>query len=134
MHGSQPLTNLTDQRSFHGVCNFIRRFVSSFVRIAAPLHKRRKKDYPASFNPLSGNEPHAIETLNTVSISPPLLALPYSGGHMKLDTKACHVQIGCVLIQKQKEDTTKPIERWTRSLTDEIKRYETTPRKCLKTV
>ncbi|NJR72361.1 MAG: hypothetical protein HC782_04925 [Gammaproteobacteria bacterium] len=50
---------------------------------------------------------------------------------MTLDTDACAVQVGCVLLQKQPDDTVRPIGYWSLALNDAERRYDTTQRECL---
>lgn len=59
-------------------------------------------------------------------ISPPILALHYTGGHYSLDTDACEVQVGCILLQGQSDKTKKPIGYWSRSHTEAEIAYDTT--------
>lgn len=96
-----------------------------FARIAAPLNQLLKNDQPIFFTPLDSNELYIMETLKNALISTPILALPYFGGHMTLNTDARNVQTDCVLLQKQPEHTTKPAEYWFCSFTDVEKRYDT---------
>lgn len=50
---------------------------------------------------------------------------------MTLDTGACIVQIDCFLLQKQPDDTTKPIRYWSCSLTEAGKRSDPIHINCL---
>lgn len=115
IRGLKALTSLTELRSFLGLCNVFRRFVPNFARLAAPLHQRLKKDQPATFGSLNEEELNSMNSLKNALISPPVLALPNNSGHLTLDTDACNVQVGCVLLQQQPDDTTKPIGYWSRS-------------------
>lgn len=60
-----------------------------------------------------------------------MLALPYIREYMLLDTDSCSVQIGCILLQKQPDDTTKPIWYRFRSLAHAEKRQDMAQRECL---
>lgn len=64
-------------------------------------------------------------------MSPSVLALPYGGGQFTLDTDACNVQIGCVLLQDQPDQTKRPVDYWSRSLTSAKRAYDTTHKECL---
>lgn len=107
IRGLQLSTKLPKLRSFLGLCNFFRQLVTNFARIVAPPNQRLRKDQPATFPPLNSGELQAKETLKNVLIYPLILALLYAGGQMTLDTNACNIQIGCVLLQKQPDDTIK---------------------------
>lgn len=73
----------------------------------------------------------AMNELKNALISPPVLALPNFTGHITLDTDACNVQVGRVLLQKQRDETVRPVGSWSRALNDTKKQYDTTHRKCL---
>lgn len=66
---------------------------------------------------------------NNALISPPVLALPNSTGH--IDTDACDVPTGCKLLQEKPQKTVMPIGYWSTSHTDAERLYETTEQKCL---
>lgn len=72
-----------------------------------------------------------MKSLKDALISPPVLALPGSAGHLILDTEACNVQVGCVLQQEQPDKVIQTIGYWSRSLTDAKRQYDTTQRECL---
>lgn len=72
-----------------------------------------------------------IENLKAAFISPLVLALPYSGGHLTLGTDACKVQVGCALLRSQTDDRTKPIGYQSCSLTDTDQGYDSTQQKGL---
>lgn len=56
---------------------------------------------------------HKIQEKRVV---PPTSALASARGSYKLDTEVCNVQLGCMLLQNELNDTTKPIY-WSRLLT-----------------
>lgn len=61
----------------------------------------------------------------------PVLALSGSTGQITLDTNACNVQAGCVLLQKQLVKKTEPAEDWTCSLTKTELKCDTTQHEYL---
>lgn len=103
-------------------------FVLNFARLAVPLNKKQRKNQPTKFRQLKKEEYSAMNVLEEALASPPILALSNSTGHMKIDTDACNKQVGCVLLQKQEDETTRPIGYWSHSLNDAEKRYDTRPR------
>lgn len=109
--------SLTKLRFFVDLCNVSRLFVPSFVGIASPLNIRLENLQPKTFVPLNSKKLQVINTPKIALISPAVLVLPYSSGHMTLDTDECSVKIGCKLLQNQPEDTIIPIGCWSRSLT-----------------
>lgn len=52
---------------------------------------------------------------------------------MKQDKDACDIQIGCVLLQKQQDEMTRPSGYWSHSLTSAECVYDTTQREYLAT-
>lgn len=74
---------------------------------------------------------NSLNTLKDALSSPPVLALLNSTGNMTLETDACDVQVGRVLLHQQPDETTKPIRWWSRFLTDAESKYDTTQWECL---
>ena len=130
----QAPTNLTELRSFLGLCNVFRRFVPNFARIAAPLNRKLRKGEPTVFGPLNEEEMGALEELKKRLIEPPILTLPRRDGRYTVDTDACDKQVGCVLLQEQPEVPARPIGYWSRSLNQAERAYDTTHRECLAVV
>jgi len=80
-------------RSFLGLTSYYRRFVPTFVEIAAPLHaltmKNKKFEWTTQYD-------HAFIKLKCALISSPILAMPNDNDPFLLDTD---VSIGAVLSQ-----------------------------------
>ncbi|CAN8067637.1 unnamed protein product [Agarophyton chilense] len=127
-------TNQTELRSFLGLCNVFRRFVKSFARIAAPLNSKLEKNKPFNFETLTDTEHEAFEKLRQRLIRPPILAISRQDMPYVLDTDACDIQVGCVLLQKQPDGDLLPIGDWSRSLNKAERSYSTTERECLAVV
>lgn len=119
-------TDLTELCSFLGFCNFFRRFVSSFARLAAPLKKKLRKNQPRTFRTLNEEELQSMQSLWSVLMSPPVFALRHSTGHLTLLTDECYVQVGYVLAQEQSDRTVESVGYWSGPLTDTDRRYGTT--------
>ena len=103
-----------------------------FTRIAAPLNRKLGKDQPLKWDALTDEETEAFETLKKNLFSPPVLALPRAGLRFILDTDACDVQLGCVLLQDQPDSKTpRPIGYWSRTLAPAERNYDTTNKECL---
>jgi Reverse transcriptase (RNA-dependent DNA polymerase) len=69
-------TTQTELRSFLGLCNFYRRFVKGFAKIAAPLNVLLRKGETPQLCPLSPEQVIAFDTLRVSLLNPPILALP----------------------------------------------------------
>lgn len=61
---------------------------------------------PKQLHELSTNGLDSSSTLQQNIVPAPVLALPCSNGLLTLDTDAFHKQIGCVLMQDQKNGAT----------------------------
>ena len=90
--------NLTQVRSFLGLCAYYRRFIPDFSKVAKPLTMLSEKDVSFSWQ-----EPQqkAFEHLKRLLTSTPVLAYPKEGCPYILDTDASNVGIGAVLSQVQ---------------------------------
>lgn len=75
-----------------------------------------------------------LQTVQAKLTSPPVLALPNRKGHITVGTDACDKNVGCVLLQKQPDGTTKPIGYWILSLSDMEPDYYTIHLGCLPVV
>lgn len=62
---------------------------------------------------------------------PANLVLHYFTGHVTLQIDTCNVHTGCFSLQKQSDNTSKPAEYRSFSLTDAEKLYDTTQREYL---
>ena len=91
-------TNVTEVRSFIGLCSYYRRFVKDFAKIAEPLHhltgKRARFEWTDACQ-------QAFEDLKFRLVSSPILAMPQDEGQYRLDTDASNDAIGAVLSQIQ---------------------------------
>lgn len=75
----KPPETQTHIKSFLGLCNFYRRFVPNFTRIASPFNELLKKGTPAQLPPLNEKQLEAFDKLKQALISPPTLVLPKKG-------------------------------------------------------
>lgn len=71
LRNAQPPTNLTELRSFLGMCNVYRRFVPGFARVAAPLSRKTRKGEPTEWETLTDEELNHLKPCDKNS-SPPL--------------------------------------------------------------
>lgn len=88
--------NVTDVRSFVGLCSYYRRFVSGFAHIAKPLHELTKKGVKFE---LGEEAVKAFETLKGKLINAPILRYPDFDKPFVLYCDASNVAIGVVLAQ-----------------------------------
>jgi len=90
--------NLSQLRSFLGLCSYYRRFIPGFVDVAAPLHALHRKRVPFTWT-----EKHqdAFNRLKERFTSASVLGMPTDEGTYYLDCDASDVWLGAVLSQKQ---------------------------------
>ena len=93
-------TNLSELRSFLGVCSYYRRFVKGFADIARPLHHLTGKGVPFEWSPEAEN---AFTKLKSCLTTTPVLCFPLPDAQFTLDTDASGHAIGAVLSQMQKD-------------------------------
>ena len=90
--------NLTEVRSFVGLCAYYRRFVPDFSTITKPLFDLTKKDQEFVWGE---DQQKAMETMKKLLTSAPILGYPRPDAPFVLDCDASNVGIGAVLSQVQ---------------------------------
>ena len=90
--------NLTELRSFVGLCSYYRRFISGFANLAAPLHALTRKNARFSWG---SEQEEAFEKLKEKLTTAPILGMPRDEGTYYLDTDASDIGLGAVLSQEQ---------------------------------
>ncbi|UYV78619.1 hypothetical protein LAZ67_16002183, partial [Cordylochernes scorpioides] len=122
--------NISELRSFLGLCSYYRRFIENFADKARSLH-----DLPKTVKQFywDAAQEKAFEVLKTVPISEPVLGHFDESADTHLHTGASGHGIGAVLLQIQggKE---RPIAYASRSLTKAENNYSTTEKECLAVV
>lgn len=128
-----PRTNQHYERIFFlGLCHVFQQFVSNFApRVVALLNKKRQKNQPTKFGPLSEEELAAMNALKEALVSRPVPAMLNFTGHMTMDTDACNKQVACVLLQTPEDDSTRPVEYGSCISCDAGRRHDSTQRECL---
>ena len=88
--------NITEVRSFLGLCSYYRKFVKDFASIAKPLHDLTAKDKSFKW---SEDCQISFDKLKQALMSEPILAHPDFSKEFILDTDASDKAIGAVLSQ-----------------------------------
>jgi transposase InsO family protein len=123
-------SNLTEVRSFLGLCSYYRRFVKSFSSIAAPLHALAGKNVPFIWSEQCQSSFEKLKQMLTCS---PVLAMPADEGRYWLDTDASNSGIGAVLSQEQNGEE-RVIAYASRTLSGPEKNYCVTRKELLAVV
>jgi len=90
--------NLTELRSFVGLCSYYRRFIAGFADLASPLHALTRKHARFRWGP---EQEEAFNKLKERLTSAPILGMPRDDGVYYLDTDASDIGLGAVLSQEQ---------------------------------
>ncbi|UYV67046.1 K02A2.6-like, partial [Cordylochernes scorpioides] len=122
--------NISELRSFLGLCSYYRRFIENFADKARSLHDLLKTEKQFYWD---AAQEKAFEVLKTALISEPVLGHFDESADTHLHTDASGHGIGAVLLQIQggKE---RPIAYASRSLTKAEHNYSTTEKECLAVV
>ena len=91
-------TNLSELRSFLGLCSYYQCFVKGFADIARPLHHLTGKGVRFEWSPEAES---ALTQLKSCLASAPVLCFPPPDAQFTLDTDASGHVIGAVLSQVQ---------------------------------
>ena len=121
--------NLTEVRSFLGLCSYYRRFIQNFSSIAKCLHRLTEKNAPFTWS----EECDAFRDLKVKLTRAPILAYPTPDGLYILDTDACDFGIGAVLSQIQ-DGAEKVIAYFSCTLSKAERRYCVTRKELLAVV
>lgn len=120
-------TNVTEVRSFLGLCSYYRRFIKDFSSIAKCLHTLKEKG--ADFKWTSDCQ-SAFDTLKLRLTNAPILGHPDFDHRFILDTDASNVSIGAVLSQNI-DGTERVVAYASRTLTKCERRYCVTRKELL---
>lgn len=107
-------------QSFLGFCNFYRRFIRDFSKIARPLHDLTGPNAQFIWNPLCNT---AFETLRGTITSQPVLHIPVDAAPYRVQADASNFAIGGVLEQLQDAKWV-PIAFLSKSMSPAERNYE----------
>ncbi|XP_053389322.1 uncharacterized protein LOC128552313 [Mercenaria mercenaria] len=94
--------NVTEIRSFLGLCGYYRKFILGYPQIARPLVRLTEKNTRFSWDT---DCEESFKTLKNKLITAPILAHPDFSLPFILDTDACDYSIGAVLSQKIEKES-----------------------------
>jgi len=113
-------TTVRGVQSFLGFCNFYRRFIKDYSRIAKPLNHLTRKDVPFAWTDKCQK---AFEELKKRLTDAPILRHYHPDLETKLETDASDGVVAGVLSQKH-GDLWHPIAYYSKSMTDAERNYE----------
>jgi hypothetical protein len=145
-----PPRNEKEVRGFLGLCQFYRKFIQNFQKIAEPLYKllRAEEKYyqqvwtkngwisqeinnPTWHEKWNHEQQQAFEELKHRLITAPVLAHPNFQKPFILYTDASTIGLGAVLAQVQEDGKERPIAYHARTLRGAEKNYPITELECL---
>ena len=124
-------TNVSEVRSFVGLCSYLRRFIPGFSTICKPLHVLTEKGHKFQWTEKCEV---AFNTLKTALISDPVLAFPQeNAGQFIIDCDASNVALGAVLSHVQ-DGEEKVIAYYSKCFSRQERRYCTTRKELMAVV
>ena len=120
-----------DVRSFLGLCNYYRRFVQKFSKIATPLNQLLQKNKPFHWNDKSQT---TFENLKYALMTAPMLTYPDMNVPFILSTDGRGTAIGYILGQKDSGGKEMVVAYGGRSLRPDERKYTNSEQECLAVV
>lgn len=125
----RPPTNITQARSFIGMCNFFRRYIKGFSAIAKPIHDTIKVKQEFKW---TSEAQRAMNVLKERLTSSPLLVHYDPAAQPIIRCDASGYGLGAVLLQKSDDPLKSGVIAYTsRTLSQSERNYATTHKECL---
>lgn len=103
--------NVHEIRQFIGLCSYFRKFIANFALIARPLTELTKKNAIWTWDEIQSK---SFYELKQKLCSKPLLAIYDSKLTTEIHTDACKLGIAGMLLQKQNDDSLRPVMYFSR--------------------
>jgi hypothetical protein len=127
-----PPTNVKQVQQYLGICNYYRRFIQDFSKIASPLFQLLQKDKKWEW---TSEHQCAFDALKDKLVSYPILRHPVRNRTFWLHTDASGYALGAVLSQKDPEDDKEYVVAYaSRMLKGAELHYGITEKECLAVV
>ncbi len=120
--------SVKDVQRFVGLCNYYRRFVQNFAKLAKPLHQLTKKNVKFEW---SSEAENSFKTLKEKLISSPILIHPNPEQQFIVECDASNFAIGAILSQHDKNNVLHPVAYFSRALNNAEKNYSITEKELL---
>ena len=126
-------TSQKELKSFLGLCNYYRRFVKGFAKIASPLNFLLKGNKKGKFKSGDWTDEcqRAFQNLKDALISPPILGFPDMNKKFILSTDASGTAIGYILGQLNDQNQEYVIAYGGRALSKDERKWSVTDQECL---
>ena len=130
--GKYPIPkSQTEVRSFLGLCNYYRRFVKNFSKLATPLNQILQKD--TKFN-WSQECEESFQALKHALVTAPMLKYPDMNAPFILSTDASGTALGYILGQKGPDGKEMVVAYGGRSLKPDERKFMVSEQECLAVV
>lgn len=118
-------TTVKGVQAFLGFCNFYRRFIKNYSRIAKPLHQLTRTDAVTTGNRLPWDQTCelAFEELKERLLNAPVLAHYHPNRPARIETDASDGTIAGVLSQKDEQGDWHPIAFYSKTMTGPQQNY-----------
>lgn len=123
-----PSNTVKQLQEFLEICNYYRKFVKGFAKVAGPLNDLLKKDNPFIWGK---EQEDSFKELKKLLISYPILQQPDFSRTFILHTDASGHALGAVLAQKDDEDNEYACAYASRTLKGAEMHYGITEKECL---
>ena len=121
-------TTVKEVQSFVGLCNYYRRFISDFSKVAKPLHSLTKKNVNFKWTDECNKSFNLLKELLT---SAPVLLCPDHEKPFVVECDASDYAIGGVLSQEGEDKALHPVYYFSRTLNSAELNYSTTEKELL---
>lgn len=112
--------NVHEVRQFIGLCSYFRKFIYKFAVIARPLTELTKKNVLWLWG---DRQVSSFEELKKCLCSKPVLALYDPALYTEIHTDACKLGIAGILLQRQSDNTLRPVMYFSRVTSREESMY-----------
>jgi hypothetical protein len=113
-------TKVKDVQAFLGFCNFYRRFIQDFSKIAQPLYDLTQKNFEWNW---SGKCKEAFTALKNAFTKSPMLVMPDTAKKMQVECDASDFARGAVLSQLEEDGLYHPVAYLSKSLVEPERNY-----------
>jgi transposase InsO family protein len=103
-------------RQFIGLASYFRKYIANFAVIASPLTQLTRKDVPFVWHE---EQEAAFNLLKNKLTSRPVLAIYDAEAHTEVHTDASKKGFGGILLQKQKDNSLRPVKFFSRKTSKE---------------
>lgn len=123
-----PPTDVSAVRCFLGMVNQMAKFSSNLAELSAPIRDLLRKDRAWTWDTAQQS---AFDSLKKAIASAPLLALYDPNKPTLVSADSSSYGLGAVMVQRQPDNTWRPVTFVSRALNDIEKRYSQLEKECL---